>query len=354
MSRFGTFGRPVMAFEAFLDFQQQLELQEADSKADFPGWLWGPVRRSVWRGYQSIESQWDRYARVESLPDFRPQSMHGLGRYKGFGYVGDNGEYPGGSRTEFGGPTLVIDTYGSIYAITRQAIINDQSGALLNRTPGEMGEEAGEFIAEALVALIEGNPTAWDGLPMYQVAGGGQRGNQVTAALSEDSLVDAITFMEQQRDNDNRRIRIRPALLIVQNARQQLIADRIINSSVTGTTVNFTGGTPGVGTTTFDKGTTNVLQGILPGNAVIREPYMNDANDWYLFADVNDVPAFTIGFLNGQRRPAVFLKDPGVRAALGPGTDPYTWEGDSIDFKVRIDFGVSTVDPRGTYRGVVA
>lgn len=349
-NRYGSYGKPVMAFEAFLDFQRELELQEADSKADFPGWLWGPVRRNVWRGYQQIESQWDRYARVESLPDFRPQSMYGLGRFKGFGYVGDNGEYPGGSRTEYGGPVLVIDTYGSIYGITRHAIINDQSGALLNRTPTEMGEEAGEFIAEALVALIEGNPTAWDGAAFYS----GGRGNQVTVALSEDSLVDAITFMEQQRDNDNRRIRVRPQLLIVQNARQEAIAKRIINSTVTGATVNYTGGTAGVGTALFDKGTDNVLQGILPGNGVIREPYMNDANDWYMFAGTDDVPAFAIGFLNGNRRPAVFLKDPGVRAAFGPGSDPYSWEGDSIDFKVRHDFGMSAVDPRGTYRGVVA
>src|SRR4051812_42418218 len=177
MERFGSYGRPVMAFEAFLDFQRELELQEADSKADFPGWLWGPVRRAVWRGYQLIVPQYQRYADVQSVPDFRPQSMYGLGRLRGFGYVGDNGEYPGMHRKEWGGPTLVIDTYGAIYAITRQAIINDQSGELLNRNLQEMGQEAGEFVAESIVALLESNPTAWDGAAMYSSG----RGNQTTA-----------------------------------------------------------------------------------------------------------------------------------------------------------------------------
>jgi hypothetical protein len=42
-------------------------------------------------------------------------------------------------RSERGGPSLVIDTYGGVYAITRQAIINDDSGELLNRNPATWG-----------------------------------------------------------------------------------------------------------------------------------------------------------------------------------------------------------------------
>ena len=103
-----------------------------------------------------------------------------------------------------------------------------------------------------------------------------------------------------------------------------------------------------------DKGTVNPLAGILPANGVVRDPFFSDANDWYMFADPNDVPAFAVGFLDGREEPFVGLKDPMVRAALGAGTDPYTYELDSIDFKVRFDFGVAPVDPRGAFRAVVA
>ena len=34
--------------------------------------------------------------------------------------------------------------------------------------------------------------------------------------------------------------------------------------------------------------------------------------------------------------------------------DPYTFELDSVDFKVRQDFGVAAVDWRGAYKSIVA
>jgi hypothetical protein len=348
-SPYGAWGKHIELFEAWREWSDELSLQEADSKADFPTWLYGPVRTAVWGGYTRIQPQYRRYARVENMPDFRPRLLKGINALRGYGHVGDHGEYAGMRRTERPGASLVIDTYGAIYGITRQAIINDDTGELLNRIPADMGYQAARFVAETLVALVLSNPTAPDGNPMFSAG----RGNQVTSALSEDSIADAITFMEQQLDDDGFQIIVEAASLIVQNARQQLIANRILNSQFTGTNVTYTGGTAGVGTAQMDKGTINPLNGILPADAVVREAFFSDNNDWYMFARPDDVPAFAVGFLNGKETPDVLLKDPGVRNALGAGTDPYSWEIDSIDFKVRHDFGVAAVDPRGAYRAIV-
>ena len=244
---------------------------------------------------------------------------------------------------------LVIDTYGGVYEITRQAIINDDSGELLNRNPSEMGYAAGIFVAEALVALIESNPTAFDGTAFFHA----NHGNLGTAAISEDAVANSITAMETRLDDSGYRIRIKAAKALVQSALQELQFRRILNSTVTGTTVNYTGGTAGIGTGYFDKGVFNPLQGILAGDSVIREPFLSDTNDWYLFADPGDVPSFGLGFLNGQERPFVGLKDPMVRNALGPGIDPYDFEFDSVSFKVRHDFGVAAIDFRGAYKNSV-
>ena len=140
----------------------------------------------------------------------------------------------------------------------------------------------------------------------------------------------------------------------MKSAKQEMVARRIINSTVTGTSINYTGGTAGIGTDYFDKGTLNPLQGILSGDAIVREAFLTDTTDWYLFAQPSDVPAFAVGFLNGSEAPFVGLKDPQVRNAMGPGMDPYTFELDSVDFKVRHDFGVAAVDPRGAFKSVVA
>jgi hypothetical protein len=345
-SPYGEFGRPVAMIEAYAEWR---DLQEADTRADFATWLWGPVRQAVWRGYERIESKWDTFCAIENMNDFRERRLRGLNALQGYGRVGEHGEYPGMTRTDRGGPGLILDTYGGVYSITRHLIINDQSGELLNRNPADMGYAAALFLSEAVVALVESNPVTWDGVPFFDVS----RGNLGTAALSEDSLVDAIAAMENQRDDDGRRIIVRPKVMLVQNARMELIAKRILRSSQTGTSAPGAAGV-GTGPAVFDKGTDNVVQGILPDGAISREPFLTDATDWYLLADPNVTPAYAVGFLQGRRQPFVGLKDPQVRNALGAGMDPYTFELDSVDFKVRHDFGCATVDPRGAHKNVVA
>jgi hypothetical protein len=362
--RYGQIGRPVMMFEAFKDYRDNLlergndpndalSLEEAHSKADFPSFLFGPISTSLYKGYTRVDPQYRRYGRVESVSDFRARRIRGLWGITGIGYVGDQGEYPEMRRRERPSASLVVDTYGGVYEVTRQAIINDDSGALLRDNPEEMGYSAAVFVTETIIAFIESNPTAPDGVATFQNVGAGQRGNQVSTALSEDALATAISFMENQLDDDGRRIVVRPRTLAVKNVRLELIANRIIRSQQTGTQQTIAAAA-GAASDIFDKGTDNPLAGILPGDAVVRDPYWSDANDWYLFADPADVPAFAVGFLNGQEAPSVFIKNQEARSALGGGgQDPYTWEVDSVDFKVRLDFGVGVVDPKAVYRATV-
>ena len=345
---YGEFGKPIRLLEAYKEWRDERALEEADSKADFASFLFGPVRQSMWHGYSRAQAQYQRYTRQESSPDFRDRRLRGLNGLNGIGYVGDHGHYPGLVRTDRPPASLLIDTYGGVYSITRQAIINDDSNELLNRNPADMGYAAGVFILQAVIALITNPGNAPDGAPFYSSG----RGNSAVTPLAEDSLADAIAFMEGQLDDDGRQIVITPQLLVVKNARMQMIAQRILNSTQTGTNIQYAGAA-GVGSNIMDKGTINPLAGILPADGVIRDPWFPDSNDWYLFGDPNDVPAFAVGFLNGQSEPQVMLKDPMVRMALGAGTDPYSYELDTVDFKVRSDFGVAPVDPRGAYRSIV-
>jgi hypothetical protein len=350
MSRYGSYGKPVLLFEAYRDWREERLLEEADSKADFPEFLFGPVRSSLWQGYEYVQGQYQRYMRVENSPDFRERRLRGLTGMTRPGYIGDHGEYAQVKRQERKAVSLVVDTYGAVYAITRQAIINDETQELLNSAPSEIGDSMANFVVETAISLIESNPTAADGNPFFSSA----RGNADTNPLSEDSLATGLSKMTKQFDDIGRRIRVTPSVLAVGDPRVQLEANRILNSQITGTTITFTGGA-GAGAGVFDKGTNNPLSGILPNDAVVYDPFFTSAHSWYLFADPAKVPAFAIGFLNGQQQPQVFLKEPQARDALGGnGTDPYTWELDSVDFKCRHDFGVAAVDPRGAYKSTVA
>lgn len=368
MGRYGNWGKRIELFEAWKDWTEvqqdkvkvlqeaaadgdteaALRLEEADTRFDFPNFLFGPVSTSLWGGYSQVAPQYRRYARIENMPDLRERRLRGLNAVRGMAYVGENGEYVEGRRSERPSAALIVDKYGFVYGITMEAILNDESGELLNRIPGEMGRDASIFVANTLVALIESNPLAPDGAAFFNAT----RGNQTTQALSEDSLADGITFMDTLVDDSGYPITIRAASLIVRNARLQMIAQRIINSTVTGVTINYTGA-PGVGSNVFDKGTLNPINGILPADAVVKEVFFTDSNDWYLFADPSDVPGFALGFLNGNEQPFVGLREPQVRSAMGPGVDPYTFEFDSIDFKCRHFFGTAAVDPRAAYKGIV-
>jgi hypothetical protein len=347
MSRYGDIGRPVLLLEAYKDWADERrgsDLEEAQTKADFPEFLYGSVSQSMYKGYTKVMPQYARYTAKENLQNFQPHRVRGLNGIRGIGYVGDAGEYPELRRSERPSASLVIDTYGGVYSVTRQATINDDSGHLLKDNPEDMGYEAGLFVNETIMAFIESNPTAPDGDTVYHA----NHNNAVTAALDETALAAAISAMENQTDEDGRQIRVTPETLAVKNVVLELIANRIIRSQQTGTTINDSTSVD------FDKGTDNPLAGILPANAVVRDPYWSDANDWYLFASPRQVPAFAAGFLNGKEEPSVFLKNPEARGALGGGgQDPYTWEWDSVDFKVRLDFGVGVVDHRGTYRSIV-
>jgi len=349
MKQYGDYGKPVLLFEAYQNWREErLELDEADTRADFPSFLFGPVRQAIWHGYERVQPQYRRYARIENMPDFRERRLRGLTGMSKPGYVGEHGEYPQLVRGERPSVSLVVDTYGGLYGITRHAIINDETNELLNSAPAEMGDAAAEFIVETVIALIESNPTAADGQPFFS----GARGNQGTAPLSEDALADAVSQMTKQVDDSGRRIRVNVASLVVGDPRLQLIANRIINSQLTGAQAQIAMAA-GAGSNVFDKGTLNPLNGIIPNDAVVYDPYLSDANDWYMFADPSRVPAFAVGFLNGQESPKVFRKTPDASGMLD-GPDPYSWDIDSIDFKVRLDFGCAAVDPRGARRNVVA
>jgi hypothetical protein len=349
MQDFGHFGKPCLVFEMLKDWRQErLAAIEAgrvleaspDGKADFAAFFDGPVNSSFYGGYDRAESAWQRFVMRDAATDFKEKKIRGLAGISGFGYVGDLGEYPGLRRAFRPEASIVVDTYGGVYQISRQAIRNDETRRILTTGPDEMGYGAGVFITEMIISLIVSNPLAPDGLPMYSTV----RGNEVTDPLSAEALIDGTTFLQTQRNDDGRPIRVRARTLAVQNDRQAAIARRELQSQ----------GVIQVATTQeseFGTGNMNAANGILPADGIVVDPFFPDPNDWYLFADPDQVPAFAASFLDGQERPFIGLKDPYVRSVYGAGVDPYTFELDSLDYKVRFDVGAAPVDPRGSYRG---
>jgi hypothetical protein len=316
-----------------------------DTKADFASFLWGFISTSFYRGYERVESMWDRYVGVESVNTFDEVRIKGINGLTGIGYVGDYGEYQPLRRTFRPEAAIVVDTYGGVYGMTRKLLRSAGADRLVERNPNDIGEAMSDFIARMIVALIVANPNAPDGAAMYN----NTRGNQQAAALSEATFVDAAVWLRTQKDDDLRPIRVNMRTAVVQNDRQALILNRIVRSAQTGATINDPA------SQSFPMGTDNPIAqaNLLPPDGVVIDPYFPDANDVYFFADTDRNPAFVAAFLDGQRRPMIGMAEHTVMhlsISGGNGRDMYSYEGDTIDYKTRHDVGVSAIEPRGTYR----
>jgi hypothetical protein len=364
--RYGSWGKHLELFEQFESWRDDPEAQSAlaesegwdlsegtgapEGRADFPLFMLTVTRHKMREGFTRRAAQWDRYVGVERAEDFRQHTASQLNGISGMGPVPEFDEYPRLRSSEEAAPPFSVAKHGGIYGVTYEMVVNDDTGRLLNRTPTEMGRMSAAYVSQTIIALIESNPNWIDGNPFFSSTArqGLPNGNEYTGAAaepSEDNLVTIVSDLRNTVDSEGMPIDIDPGIVLTKSDRTALIFRRILRSQETGTTSNDTP------SGTFDKGTYNAAQGILPGGegSVVVEPYLKDPNDWILLAETGR-PAFIIAFLRDQRTPFIGIEDPGVRNYGGGGSDPYTLDFDEMRMKIRHVFGVALGDPRSARR----
>lgn len=315
-----------------------------DSRADFATFLDMWISPTFYDGYTYVESQWNKFLGTVSLNTFDEVRITGINGLTGIGKVGDLGEYPGMRRTVRPEAAIVLETYGGEYKMTRKLLRSKGVDVLTRDLPTAMGQAFADFVTRLFIAMVVANPNGPDGVAMYHSS----RGNTTTAALSEDSVVDAAVWLETRVDPDSRPIATKIRSVVVQNSRQALRLRQIVNSQLTGIVNND------IATTAMGRGTMNPIAdaGIIPADGIIVDPWMPDANDIYYFGDPNKRPAFTAAFLDGQKRPALLMADTTMmhlQNSSGSGMDPYNAV-DEVHYKGRHDVGIAAIEPLSTYR----
>lgn len=298
-------------------------LQAAFSTVDLPGILSNVANKSLLAGYESVSDTWRQIAKVAAVQDFKEHTRYRMNSSFTFEKVGPAGKLKHGEVGEqkF---SQKADTYGIMFALTREMIINDDLGAL-NDIPTQIGIGAGEAIADAIWSLILSNPTQADGNAFYSAA----HNNYLTGnALSIDGLTAGVTqFMKQTKPN-GRPLAVSPKYLLVPPELAvkagALMQAQVVNES-----------------TTTGKMSPNVNPHAGRCEVVVSEYLSNSAytgystTGWYLFADPGRVPSFEIAFLNGIDRPTIERADADFDT-LG------------VQFRGYIDFGVKEQDWRGS------
>jgi hypothetical protein len=279
--------------------------------ADYPNLLANLLNKSLREAYQSAPSGIRPIARETSAPDFRAKSRIQLD-HSGFtlAQVNESGEFPYGSFVDTA-ESYGINTYGKIFAISRQALINDDLGGLGDITR-RLGLGAMEFERQMLVNLIlqnaEMGPTMSDGLTFFHA----NHCNVGTgAAPSATTLSEARLKMRSQVGPGGGHISVVPKFLIVPAALETL-GEQVITSVQAVQVAN-------VNTFSF--------------LSLIVEPRLTDPFRWYLSCDPALMPCIEYAYLAG---------------APGPQTESRAgFEVDGVQSKVRLDYGCGAIEWRG-------
>lgn len=300
-----------------MDRMQVVGLAFTHSNSDFPALLGNAANRAVLQGYQEVEEQFDQFTRPVNLSDFKPTNLVGLGAFSSLDIVPEGGEYKYGTFSEQS-QSMRLATYGKLFSITRQAIINDDLG-VFNDVPRKMGQAAKRTVANAVYQLLLSNPTLADGFALFS----DEHGNLLTGATISTTSVDAMqSAMALQKDKDGNIIRVPMKSLLTPVALGGL-ARTVRASQFEVGAANRNNTTPNIVQNTFDV----VADGRL--DAVSKAA-------WYGVADPNFVDGIVVGYLDGNQTP--FLDQ----------HEGFTVDG--VAWKVRLDAAPAIADYRGLYK----
>ena len=285
-----------------------------NTTSDFPQIFGNLGERAMRAGYAAAPAVLKTLARQTTAKDFRAKTKIQIGAARTLEKVNEHGEYKYGSFGE-ASESYGIATYGKVFAISRQALVNDDVGAFTD-VNGKFGLAAAEFEAVFLVKLLEsggGNgPTMGDSKALFHT----DHGNKASSAGTPDEtrLSAARLAMRKQKGLSGEPINVAPRYMLVppdlETGSEKLLA-----------TIQAT-----------KSGDVNPFGGKLE---LLVEARLSSAARWYLAGDPGVIEGLEYAYLQGQEGPQI-----DTRAGF---------EIDGLETKVRLDFGAAFLDWRGWY-----
>jgi hypothetical protein len=276
--------------------------------SDFPLILANIANKSLFAGYEAAAETWQKWCGVGQTSDFKTNTVVRAGETSDLDQIREDDEYKYGVRAE-AQEQYSIATYGKLFNISRQAIINDDLGALTD-TPASHGEAAGRKVGDLAYAVLTANSNMGDGTALFHA----DHGNLGTAGvIGITTMAEAIKLMALQKDiGGKRRLNISPKYLITSPALAQA-AQTFFGSSVIGTQAN--------------PNQVNIYAGLVE---LVFEPRLFDASATAFYLAGAKGKTVNVYFLNGNQTPYMETKQ--------------GWNVDGVEYKVRIDAGAKAID----------
>jgi len=281
------------------------------SSSDFGQILIDVAHKSLLKGWETAAENFDQFTSRGTLTDFRAAKRVGLGDFGHLPQVGEGEEYTYGTIGDEGA-SVALATYGQLFTITRQAILNDDMH-LLTKIPEKMGQAARATIAKLVFALLTGNAKAQDGKALFDAS----HKNTITNAVLDLANIDkGIQLMNGFVNARGEPLAIEPEFMLLPTSMYTRGLQLIKSASVEGADAN--------------SGIINPLRDIVTPVKSARLQAA-DEKSWYLI----NKEAIEVSYLDG-------IDTPYMEQQNG-----FTVDG--VSTKVRIDAGVNVID----YRGIV-
>lgn len=292
------------------------------STSDFGNILADVANKSMLRGFEETEESYSRFTSTGTLGDFKPSRRVGLDAFPSLAKVEEGAEFKYGSIGDFG-ELAVLATYGKLFAITRQAIINDDLDAF-TRVPMKMGRAARRTVGDLVWAILTGNPNMSDATALFHA----DHGNLAAAGAvpSELTINAGITAMATQKDRSKNAtaLNIAPKFLLAPPKHRSVVL-QALNSEYA------PDDTDKAGSAKQPRAYNTVRNAADP----IFDARIAD-DSWFLAADPAIADTIEVSYLDGQATPFLDQQD--------------GWKVDGTEFKVRIDAAATPLAWEGLYK----
>jgi hypothetical protein len=298
-------------------------IRAAFSTASLPNLLGDAAGKILLDAYNEAPATWQSFAKIVDVQDFhahpalRPTFLGNMEE------VEPGGELRHTVLSEQALSEVKIATFGKVLRVTRQDVINDDTG-FLSEVAGAYGKQARRGLNDLVWGVIMANA----GTPAFFSTDHANLLGNGTSALQASSLAAAVTLLRCQRDENQADLDIKPAVLVVP-PELEMVARGILESAEVQAAESLPLG--------------NALKGIAKLEVESRASNLTkfagaSATGWYLFASPQDAPVI-VAFLRGNRTPTV--ETFGLDAE--PGTLGLSW-------RTFFDYGAVLNDWRAAVR----
>ncbi|UXJ02294.1 ATP-dependent Clp protease proteolytic subunit [Proteus mirabilis] len=289
---------------------QMIGMAFTHSTSDFGNILLDVANKAILLGWEENDETFEKWTKKGQLSDFKTAHRVGLGAFPSLRQVREGAEYKYVTIDDKG-ETIALATYGELFSITRQAIINDDMN-MLTDVPMKFGRAAKATVGDLVYAVLIDNEKMSDKKALFST----DHKNMLTGGMDVETISAGRTAMRQQKEGE-RTLNIRPAFMLVPTTLETQAIQVVKSGSVKGADVNA-----------------NIINPVRDLAEIIAEPRLDEAStkDWYM-ASRQGSDTIEVAYLNG-------IDVPYIDQLEG-------FTSDGVTTKVRIDAGVAPVDYRG-------